>query len=89
MKNEDIIEMVLENHENEDTLLIFEFQDAYIGITAAPPFRIVYDYWKCLNCLIIDDEFSDALEFDEAVDYLVELSHVDLGENAPLFIKYS
>ncbi len=52
MKNENIIEYLLENHEDEDTLLIFGFQDAYLGVTAAKPYRIVYDYWKCLNCLI-------------------------------------
>ena len=89
MKNENIIEYLLENHEDEDTLLIFGFQDAYVGVTASPPFRIVYDYWKCLNCLIIDDEFSEALEFDEAVEYLDEFIEKDLGENSPLFIKYS
>jgi|TARA_B110001452_G_scaffold35787_1_gene27508 hypothetical protein len=88
MKNENIIEYLLENHEDEDTLLIFGFQDAYVGVTAAKPYRIVYDYWKCLNCLIADDEFSEALEFDEALDYLDEFIERDLGENAPLFIKY-
>jgi len=91
VKNEDILNQVLESDGGEFTMIIVGFSDAYMGLTANKPVRVIYDYYKCLDNLI----HQGGWEFDEAVDYLDELVNENLqgldSENSsfnyPLYIK--
>ena len=47
------------------------------------PKKVIYDYWKCLDCIIKKED----LEFDEALDFLDEFVLEDLGRNTPIYIE--
>jgi hypothetical protein len=54
-----------------------------MGVTTNKPIRAVYNYWKCLDLLMKDED----ADFDESIDWLDEFILEDLGKHAPLYIK--
>ena len=44
---------------------------------------MIYDYWKCLDCIIKNEK----IDFDDAIDFLDEFVQEDLGKNTPIYIK--
>tara|TARA_R110002153_G_scaffold85956_1_gene213940 strand:- start:187 stop:453 length:267 start_codon:yes stop_codon:yes gene_type:complete len=70
-------------YDNQAIIMVDGFEEAFVGITVTNPRRIIYDYWKCLDCIIRKED----LEFDDAIDFLEEFVEKDLGENTPLYIK--
>ena len=70
-------------YDNQAIIMVDGFEEAFVGITVTNPRRIIYDYWKCLDCIIRKED----LEFDDAIDFLEEFVEEDLGENTPLYIK--
>ncbi len=83
MTNGQIINQILETKGGEKAMLITAFNNCYVGTTTVEPIRVVYDYWKCLDYLVNNDNW----DFDEAVDYLEEIAELPIGENAPLYVK--
>ena len=70
-------------YDNQSIIMVDGFEEAFVGITVTNPRRIIYNYWKCLDCIIRKED----LEFDDAIDFLEEFVEKDLGENTPLYIK--
>jgi hypothetical protein len=86
MTKSEILNEIIDNDMFDDKQFIIMadgFEEAFIGITVNNPRRIIYDYWKCLDCIIRKDD----LDFDDAIDFLEEFVEEDLGENTPLYIK--
>lgn len=84
-KNQILIEIIDNDMFDDKQAIIMAdgFEEAFVGITVTNPRRIIYDYWKCLDCIIRKED----LEFDDAIDFLEEFVEEDLGENTPLYIK--
>ena len=84
-KNKNLDEIIInEMLENEQFIVLAEgFEEAFVGVTITTPKRIIYDYWKCLDCIIKKEDLS----FDDALDFLREFTQVDLGKNTPIYIK--
>ena len=70
---------------NDDEIVVLAdgFEDAFVGVTITKPKKVIYDYWKCLDCIIKKED----LEFDEALDFLDEFVLEDLGRNTPIYIE--
>jgi len=86
MTREEILEEIMERdlfEKDEYVILADGFEDAFVGVTASKPRKVVYDYWKCLDSIIQ----SDGAEFDEALDWLENFISEELGEHSPLYIK--
>ena len=62
-----------------------------IGISTTVPRRAIYNYWKCLDCLIKSKVNNQVFEFDAALewldDYIVETNNSDIKSYTPIFIK--
>jgi len=69
--------------QNHHVILVDGFEDAFLGVTAIKPVKVIYDYWNCLDILIQ----REGLDFDMAIDNLEEFINQDLGEQTPLYIK--
>ena len=69
--------------QNNHVILVDGFEDAFLGVTAIKPVKVIYDYWNCLDILIQ----KEGLDFDMAIDNLEEFINQDLGEQTPLYIK--
>jgi hypothetical protein len=69
--------------DDEIVVLADGFEDAFVGVTITKPKKVIYDYWKCLDCIIKKED----LEFDEALDFLDEFVLEDLGRNTPIYIE--
>lgn len=76
---------------DESIVLAEGFEDAMIGISTTNPKRAVYDYWKCLDCLIKAKVNHELFEFDAALewleDYIKEANNSDIKSFTPIFIK--
>lgn len=86
MKRKEILKRLMEQElvdKHEYVILAEGFEDAFIGVTTNKPIRAVYNYWKCLNLLMLDED----ADFDESIDWLDEFIDEDLGKHAPLYIK--
>ena len=86
MTRDEILSGLMEREmvdKHEYVILADGFEDAFIGVTNNKPIRAVYNYWKCLELLMNEDD-SD---FDETMDWLDEFISVDLGKHAALYIK--
>ena len=86
MTRQEILTKIINNEKFNDSeymVLADGFEDAFIGVTIKKPKRVIYDYWKCLDCIIKKEGF----DFDEALDFLEEFVEEDFGENAPIYIK--
>ena len=86
MKRKEILKRLMEQElvdKHEYVILAEGFEDAFIGVTTNKPIRAVYNYWKCLNLLMLDQD----ADFDESIDWLDEFIDEDLGKHAPLYIK--
>ena len=86
MTRQEILEEIMERdlfEKDEYIILADGFEDAFLGVTAGKPIKVVYDYWKCLDSIIK----SDGAEFDDAQDWLDEFIQEELGEHSPLYIK--
>ena len=59
------------------------FEEAFVGVTVTSPKKVIYDYWKCLDCIIKNEK----IDFDDAIDFLDEFVQEDLGKTAPIYIK--
>ena len=64
-------------------ILVDGFEDAFLGVTATKPRKVVYDYWSCLDVLVQKEN----MDFDIALDNLEEFINQDLGDQTPLYIK--
>ena len=69
--------------ELEFVLLAEGFEEAFVGVTVTSPKKVIYDYWKCLDCIIR----KEGVDFDDALDFLEEFVEEDLGDNTPIYIK--
>lgn len=69
--------------QNHHVILVDGFEDAFLGVTAIKPVKVIYDYWNCLDILIQ----KEGLDFDMAIDNLEEFINQDLGDQTPLYIK--
>ncbi len=86
MTREEILDIIINKEDLQDyeyVMLADGFEDAFLGITVTKPKRVIYDYWKCLDCII----HKEGVDFDDAIDYLEEFVEEDLGEGTPLYIK--
>ena len=76
---------------DESIVLAEGFEDAMIGVTTTQPKRAIYDYWKCLDCLIKAKVTQGVFEFDAALewldDYIREANNSDINSFTPIFIK--
>jgi hypothetical protein len=87
MQRDDILKHLMERElfdKDEYVILADGFEEAVMGVTIEKPTRVVYDYWKCLDIIIKQDEDSG---FDEAIDWLDEFIDEKLGDHSPLYIK--
>ena len=59
-RNEILDEIIInEMLENEQFIVLAEgFEEAFVGVTITTPKRIIYDYWKCLDCIIKKEDLS-------------------------------
>ena len=72
------------NYILEEPLMTVEgFDYAIMGISEHPRAVVVYDYWKCLEVLIVGDGMGE----DEAVESLDTLIAEYTDNNEPLFIQ--
>ena len=86
MTRKEILEEIMDRdlfQKDEYIILADGFEDAFLGVTATKPIKVVYDYWKCLDLIIKRDNAG----FDEAMDWLEEFIEEELGQHAPLYIK--
>ena len=86
MTRKEILEEIMDRdlfQKDEYIILADGFENAFLGVTATKPIKVVYDYWKCLDSIIKRDNAS----FDEAQDWLEEFIQEELGQHAPLYIK--
>ena len=86
MKKHQIIDKIKNKDSfNEDEIVVLAdgFENAFLGVTITKPKKVIYDYWKCLDCIIKKED----LEFDEALDFLDEFVLEDLGKNTPIYIE--
>ena len=86
MTRQEILEEIMDRdlfQKDEYIILADGFEDAFLGVTATKPIKVVYDYWKCLDSIIKRDNAG----FDEAQDWLEEFIQEELGQHAPLYIK--
>lgn len=82
MTRKEILEEMMDR-DLEYVILADGFEDAFLGVSATKPIKVVYDYWKCLDLIIKRDNAG----FDEAMDWLEEFIQEELGQHAPLYIK--
>ena len=86
MTKEDILDIIVDKNNIEElefVLLADGFEEAFVGVTVTTPKKVIYDYWKCLDCIIR----KEGVDFDDALDFLEEFVDEDLGDNAPIYIK--
>lgn len=86
MKRSQILKKIINKDSfNDDEIVVLAdgFEDAFVGVTITKPKKVIYDYWKCLDCIIKKED----LEFDEALDFLDEFVLEDLGKNTPIYIE--
>tara|TARA_R110000822_G_scaffold147696_3_gene286692 strand:- start:486 stop:752 length:267 start_codon:yes stop_codon:yes gene_type:complete len=86
MKRSQILKKIINKDSfNDDEIVVLAdgFEDAFVGVTITKPKKVIYDYWKCLDCIIKKED----LEFDEALDFLDEFVLEDLGRNTPIYIE--
>ena len=86
MTRQDILTKIINNEKFSDSeymVLADGFEDAFIGVTIKKPKRVIYDYRKCLDCIIKKEK----IDFDDAIDFLEEFVEEDFGENTPIYIK--
>jgi len=87
MQRDEIIEQLVTRElfgKSETLVLTDGLEDAFLGVTATAPTKAIYDFWKCLDIIIKSD---DSMNFNEALDYLENLTNEDVGEHSPLYIK--
>jgi hypothetical protein len=65
------------------TIFISGFEEAFVGVTATRPERVIYDYWKCLDYLVRIEK----QDFDEALDLLDDFVDIDWGLYTPIYLK--
>tara|TARA_R100001443_G_scaffold6700_2_gene15720 strand:- start:4269 stop:4535 length:267 start_codon:yes stop_codon:yes gene_type:complete len=86
MTKEDILDIIVDKNNIEElefVLLAEGFEEAFVGVTVTSPKKVIYDYWKCLDCIIR----KEGVDFDDALDFLEEFVEEDLGDNTPIYIK--
>tara|TARA_R100000742_G_C4247450_1_gene66159 strand:- start:119 stop:385 length:267 start_codon:yes stop_codon:yes gene_type:complete len=86
MQKDKIIEELIERKlflEDDIIVLADGYEEAIIGVTATKPMRAIYDFWKCLDITIKEEEMN----FDDALDFLNEFIEEDMGGHSPLYIK--
>tara|TARA_R100000655_G_C2869424_1_gene173079 strand:+ start:261 stop:527 length:267 start_codon:yes stop_codon:yes gene_type:complete len=86
MTKEDILDIIVDKNNIEElefVLLAEGFEEAFVGVTVTSPKKVIYDYWKCLDCIIR----KEGVDFDDALDFLEEFVEEDLGLNSPIYIK--
>ena len=76
---------------DESIVLAEGFEDAMIGISTSVPKRAIYDYWKCLDCLLQAKVSNEVFDFDAALDwlndYIKETEKTNIRQYTPIFIK--
>ena len=70
--------------ESEELVLTDGLEEALLGVTATMPTKAIYDYWKCLDIILNN---NDEMDFNDSLDYLDKLIKEDVGEHSPLYIK--
>ena len=86
MTKGEILDIIIDDENDQELeyiLLADGFEEAFVGVTVTSPKKVIYDYWKCLDCIIKNEK----IDFDDAIDFLDEFVHEDLGKNAPMYIK--
>ena len=86
MTKGEILDIIIDDENDQELeyiLLADGFEEAFVGVTVTSPKKVIYDYWKCLDCIIKNEK----IDFDDAIDFLDEFVHEDLGKNTPIYIK--
>ena len=86
MTKGEILEIIIDDENDQELeyiLLADGFEEAFVGVTVTSPKKVIYDYWKCLDCIIKNEK----IDFDDAIDFLDEFVQEDLGKNTPIYIK--
>jgi hypothetical protein len=81
LKNNKMIDKIIEQFPDEEILMADGFDEAIIGIDTVS-MRLIYSVTKCISILCLDDE----MEIDDAIehfDYNVRGSYV--GEKTPIW----
>lgn len=80
IKKTNMLEKILEQHEDEEILIADGFDDAVIGIEENS-MRLIYSVEKCINILM--EQGMDMTEAVEYFDFNVSGSYV--GEKTPIW----
>ena len=86
MTTGEILDIIIDDENDKELeyiLLADGFEEAFVGVTVTSPKKVIYDYWKCLDCIIKNEK----IDFDDAIDFLDEFVQEDLGKNTPIYIK--
>lgn len=86
MTKGEILDIIIDDENDQELeyiLLADGFEEAFVGVTVTSPKKVIYDYWKCLDCIIKNEK----IDFDDAIDFLDEFVQEDLGKNTPIYIK--
>tara|TARA_A100001037_G_scaffold302549_1_gene334421 strand:- start:430 stop:696 length:267 start_codon:yes stop_codon:yes gene_type:complete len=86
MTKGEILDIIIDDENDKELeyiLLADGFEEAFVGVTVTSPKKVIYDYWKCLDCIIKNEK----IDFDDAIDFLDEFVQEDLGKNTPIYIK--
>ena len=77
------VEAIAEQSGAGPFMLLDNFDYALVGITDAPYDAVIYDYWRCVEVLVIHNRLSIE-EAKVAVEELIE--KVDDMDNGPMFM---
>lgn len=68
----------------EELTISAGFDSCIIGVTASHPRRIIYDFYKCVEVVMIEENEFD---INQACDWVDNHLTIDVGEQTPIFIK--
>ena len=86
MTKGEILDIIIDDENDKELeyiLLADGFEEAFVGVTVTSPKKVIYDYWKCLDCIIKNEK----IDFDDAIDFLDEFVQEDLGKNTPIYLS--
>ena len=77
-----MINEIMEQYQDEDFLKADGFDDAIIGVSEDfnSPIRLIYSVNKCLDIIMIDMNYNDAIEY-----FTFNVSGAYMGEKTPIW----
>ena len=85
MSQEDLLKYVALHYPNHPIMLMTGFEEAFLGISVQGIHKpcAVYDYQKCILILMDVEDLS----FMEAMEHLKQITDIDVGDYAPIFVN--